>query len=65
MRGLLQQYPIQSPVLRKEAVGADLCPECGGVLDRGKVCIHCLTDWHKYVPARYKWTPSGGDDAGN
>jgi hypothetical protein len=61
MRDFIQVFPVKSVVLMKEAVGQDVCPECGGALDRGKVCMGCQTDWHKHMPARYQWKPPADD----
>jgi predicted amidophosphoribosyltransferase len=56
MRELLRVFPVKSVVLIKEAVGDDICPQCADSLDRSKVCMGCGADWHKHVPARYKWS---------
>lgn len=57
MRELIQNWPVRSVVLMKELCGFDVCPTCAAPLDTGKVCVGCSQDWHRYVPARYKWTP--------
>jgi hypothetical protein len=61
MRDLVKTWPVRSVVLIKELAGADTCPACAAPLDTAKICISCEQDWHKYVPARYKWSPPGNE----
>lgn len=61
MREFVKKWPVRSVVLMKELAGFDVCPACASPLDRAKVCISCEQDWHKHVPARYKWEPPSAD----
>ena len=55
-------FPVRSAVLMMELAGMDVCPNCGGPLDTGKVCTRDSSSWHLMVPARLKWAPPSPEE---
>lgn len=40
----VEEWPVQSPLVRRQLVRHDICPECSGDLDTGWECNRCGYD---------------------
>lgn len=54
MREVVLKFPVWSEAVRRELVGMDICPNCGGALDTGRHCMICPFDGSLMVPARLR-----------